>query len=171
MAFGTIDQLPEGLPFISTAFAVRIVEGVAASAFLTASYTLMAQKFTTQVSSTFAYLEAAFGVGLIVGPTIGGAIYEVAGFAFPFVALGAFLVIGFPVLHWAVPVEKNDEDAKMRKAGDEDGLGVASKPNALGIVQFMHDWGALFDSLAIITSLQFIGFNSATLEPHLRQFG
>ena len=34
----------------------------------------------------------------------------------------------------------------------------------------MSDFGVILDSLAIITALNFIGFNAATLEPHLRQF-
>ncbi|CAG2172887.1 unnamed protein product [Oppiella nova] len=35
---------------------------------------------------------------------------------------------------------------------------------------FIADAGVLLDALAIATSLNFIGFNAATLEPHLRRF-
>ena len=67
MAFGLIDLAPAGAAFILLSYGVRVVEGVAASAFMTSSYTVMAAKFPTRVASTFSYLEAAFGIGLIVG--------------------------------------------------------------------------------------------------------
>lgn len=68
MAFGPlIDAAPPGAPFILLSYGIRIVEGIAASAFMTSSYTVMAAQFPTRVASTFSYLEAAFGIGLIVG--------------------------------------------------------------------------------------------------------
>jgi len=38
------------------------------------------------------------------------------------------------------------------------------------IFSFLADFSILLDALAIASSLNFIGFNAATLEPHLRQF-
>jgi hypothetical protein len=36
--------------------------------------------------------------------------------------------------------------------------------------RFLSDGNTLLDAAATATSLNFIGFNAATLEPHLRQF-
>jgi hypothetical protein len=36
----------------------------------------------------FAILETFFGIGMIMGPTVGGALYELGGFTLPFVSLG-----------------------------------------------------------------------------------
>lgn len=36
---------------------------------------------------------------------------------------------------------------------------------------FICDWSTILDALSTATCLNFIGFNAATLEPHLRQFG
>lgn len=35
----------------------------------------------------------------------------------------------------------------------------------------MSDWSTILDALATATTLNFVGFNAATLEPQLRQFG
>ena len=40
----------------------------------------------------FACLETFFGIGLIVGPTVGGALYSVGGYTLPFAALGTLLI-------------------------------------------------------------------------------
>lgn len=47
------------------------------AAFLTASFAIIAQEFPNNVATTFASLETFFGLGLIVGPTVGGALYQV----------------------------------------------------------------------------------------------
>lgn len=157
MSFGLIDQLPAGRAFIFTAYLVRVVEGLAASAFMTTSYTVMAAIFQGNVATVFSYLEVAFGLGLIVGPTIGGAVYELAGFSFPFMLIGGFLFVGFFVLHFC-----------LRECPSNSMRSKQAKPN---VFAFIFDRAILFDAMAIITSLALIGFNSATLEPHIRQFG
>ena len=47
------------------------------AAFLTASFAIIAKEFPNNVATTFASLETFFGLGLIVGPTVGGALYQV----------------------------------------------------------------------------------------------
>lgn len=151
--FGALDQLPAGSAFISMAFAIRIFEGVGAAAFMTASYTIMAAEFPERVATTFALLETCFGLGLILGPTVGGALYSAGGYWLPFVALGAFLLMGGGVTACCL--------AKVDRTGHS---------TSSNIFAFLADFGILLDALAIASSLNFIGFNAATLEPHLRQF-
>jgi len=47
------------------------------AAFLTASFAIIAKEFPNNVATTFASLETFFGLGLIVGPTVGGSLYQV----------------------------------------------------------------------------------------------
>ena len=56
---------------------IRIVEAMGNAAFLTASFAIIAKEFPNNVATTFASLETFFGLGLIVGPTVGGALYQV----------------------------------------------------------------------------------------------
>lgn len=48
-----LDKFPPGVPFIATAFVIRIMEGVGAAAFMTASYVIMAAEFPDKIASTF----------------------------------------------------------------------------------------------------------------------
>lgn len=53
---------------------------------------MIAKEFPQNVATMFAILETFFGIGMIMGPTVGGALYELGGFTLPFVTLGGVLV-------------------------------------------------------------------------------
>lgn len=79
--------------FISLAFTIRIIEALGNAAFLTASFAIIAKEFPNNVSVTFASLETFFGLGLIVGPMVGGFLYSLGGYYLPFVTLGLLLFL------------------------------------------------------------------------------
>lgn len=78
--FGLLDKIDGHYSFISLSFVIRIIEAMGNAAFLTASFAIIAKEFPNNVATTFASLEAFFGLGLIVGPTVGGSLYEVSNF-------------------------------------------------------------------------------------------
>ncbi len=95
--------------------------------FLTAAFSIVALEFPDRVGAMFAILETFFGLGLIMGPTIGGALYQVwsyytsfdtrfsliinsifsllqvAGYVAPFALLGGFLVFASVSTVWVLP--------------------------------------------------------------------
>lgn len=75
--FGLLDKVNGHYPFIILSFLIRIVEALGNAAFLTASFAIIAKEFPNNVATTFASLETFFGLGLMVGPTVGGALYQV----------------------------------------------------------------------------------------------
>lgn len=75
--FGLLDKVNGHYPFIILSFLIRIVEALGNAAFLTASFAIIAKEFPDNVATTFASLETFFGLGLMVGPTVGGALYQV----------------------------------------------------------------------------------------------
>ena len=77
--FGLLDYIDNPWVFITFSFVIRIIEAVGNSAFLTSSFTIIAREFPANIGSIFANLETLFGLGLIVGPTIGGGLYQVRG--------------------------------------------------------------------------------------------
>ncbi|XP_076349608.1 MFS-type transporter SLC18B1-like isoform X3 [Tachypleus tridentatus] len=151
--FGFLDHSPPGAPFIVLAILVRLVEGFGAAAFITASYTYAASEFPGRVASAFATIETFFGLGLLLGPLIGGALYQAGGYSLPFVILGvAQLFVEVCSIFILPPPDRSE------------------KPKSGNMLKFLADAGVLLDGLLIVTTLMFLGFNSATLEPHLRQF-
>ncbi|XP_076326306.1 MFS-type transporter SLC18B1-like isoform X2 [Tachypleus tridentatus] len=151
--FGVIDRSPNGTPFIALAFAIRIVEGVGSAAFLTSSFTIIAAEFPNKVATTFGALETAYGFGLIVGPTLGGALYEVDGYYLPFITIGVVLVLCAALTILLLPESDINDNTG---SGD--------------LVKFWLHPGTILDGMIIMVASLTTGYNHATLEPHLRQF-
>ncbi|GJQ84892.1 hypothetical protein Trydic_g507 [Trypoxylus dichotomus] len=135
-------------------FIIRIIEAMGNAAFLTASFAIIAKEFPDNVATTFASLETFFGLGLIVGPTVGGALYEVGGYTTPFAVLGAALFCAAILTGIVLPKH-------------ESGLDHAIGSSMFRILKIP---GVLLSACSIIVTSMSIGFLQATLEPHLRQF-
>lgn len=139
--------------FLALSFAVRIVEAMGQAAYLTGSFTIIAHEFPENLSSAFAYLEASFGVGLIVGPTIGGILYQAGGFPLPFAVMGVVLLFATVFTIFCLPVKDK-----------------ISEPSKLSILHLLRFPSILIAGYVTFTASMSIGFLLALLEPHLRQF-
>ncbi|GAB6027840.1 hypothetical protein CHUAL_002066 [Chamberlinius hualienensis] len=153
--FGFLDRIYDRNTFIAFAFIVRIFQALGEAGYITASFSLIAQEFPESIATTFASLETCFGIGILMGPTIGGALYQAGGYVLPFTVMGSFLFVGVCITFFFLP---NPDTESMQ---DSETLSVI---DALKIVPV---------SISVFTTFCgacAIGYLSATLEPHLRQF-
>ncbi|XP_048513944.1 MFS-type transporter SLC18B1-like [Athalia rosae] len=153
--FGLLDRVEGHYPFIILSFVIRIVEAMGNAAFLTASFAIIAKEFPDNVATTFASLETFFGLGLIVGPTVGGALYQIGGYTTPFAILGSALFLAAVMTSFVLPTHG---------PGGEDTQLAGSFMRVLKIP------GVIVATASIVATSMSIGFLQATLEPHLRQF-
>ncbi|KAF5269252.1 hypothetical protein FQR65_LT02553 [Abscondita terminalis] len=153
--FGLLDKVDGHYPFIILSFIIRIVEAMGNAAFLTASFAIIAKEFPDNVATTFASLETFFGFGLIVGPTVGGLLYQVGGYSMPFAVMGSALFLAAILTAFVLP--SHDDQEIEREVG----------PSIFGVLKIP---GVLLASISIIVTSMSIGFLQATLEPHLRKF-
>jgi len=153
IAYGCLGLLKSGKVFLGLSFVLRIFEACGNSAFLTGSFSAIAREFPSNVASMFALIELFFGIGEIVGPVLGGALYEVGGFTLPFAVMGSTLFLSAIFIYFVLPetphidTSESGEKPSMKKA--------LSKPSILI---------ALFKVGSAAAS---IGFLQTTLEPHL----
>ena len=56
----------------------------------------------------FACMETCFGLGLIVGPSVGGALYQAGGYLVPFVTMGACLILAACFTAFVLPAHYNE---------------------------------------------------------------
>ncbi|XP_019866996.1 MFS-type transporter SLC18B1 [Aethina tumida] len=152
--FGLLDKVEGHYPFIILSFIIRIVEAMGNAAFLTASFAIIAKEFPNNVATMFASLETFFGLGLIVGPTVGGALFQLGGYTLPFAVMGSALFMSAILTALVLPKH-------------EDGTDKEKGPSMLKVLKIP---GVLLASSSIIVTSMSIGFLQATLEPHLRQF-
>lgn len=150
--YGCLDLVPAGVPFITLSFAVRIIEALGQAGFVTASYAIIGQEFPDNVASTFSGLETTYGVGKIVGPSVGGILYESGGFPLPFASTGSVLLAASVVTFLILP--------KLTESPQKSGslLKLATLP------------GMAFCYYSVTATAFSVGFLTALLELHLRSF-
>ena len=138
--------------FLTLSFLVRIVEALGVAGCTTASFSIVAQEFPDRVGSVMASLETFVGVGLIIGPTVGGALYEIGGYVTPFLVLGLCLVISSILAACFLPSTDLTFDIR----------------NESSSLKLMKIPGILLSMFAVLSAANNIGFLQAFLEPHLR---
>jgi len=154
--FGLLDKIQNGKLFLGLSFTLRIIEACGNAGFLTGSFSMIAKEFPDNVATMFAILETFFGIGMIMGPTVGGALYEAGGFTLPFVTLGGVLVCATIFTTIILP-----------HSGDDSGNSNQEKPSMLKALKVPSIVMACYSVACAASSL---GFIQATLEPHLRDF-
>uniref|UniRef100_A0A3B4U261 Solute carrier family 18 member B1 n=1 Tax=Seriola dumerili TaxID=41447 RepID=A0A3B4U261_SERDU len=106
--FGLLDRLPEGPAFISMCFVVRSIDAVGFAAAMTSSFAITAKIFPNNVATVLGSLEIFTGLGLIVGPPVGGWFYQSFGYEVPFMLLGCLLMIMVPFNIYILPTIEAD---------------------------------------------------------------
>ncbi|XP_067470831.1 MFS-type transporter SLC18B1 [Thunnus thynnus] len=101
--FGLLDRVPAGPAFITMCFVVRSVDAVGFAAAMTSSFALTAKIFPNNVATVLGSLEIFTGLGLIMGPPVGGWFYQSFGYEVPFMLLGCFLLIMVPFNIYILP--------------------------------------------------------------------
>ncbi|XP_061700467.1 MFS-type transporter SLC18B1 isoform X2 [Syngnathoides biaculeatus] len=101
--FGLLDRVPAGPVFIALCVIVRSVDAVGFAAAMTSSFALSAKVFPNNVATVLGSLEVFTGLGLILGPPVGGWFYQSFGYEVPFMALGCFLLIMVPLNIYILP--------------------------------------------------------------------
>ena len=71
------------------------------------------------VATMFATLETFFGIGLIVGPTVGGAMYQAGGYILPFAVLGSFLIFAAILTYFILPERYNERDGGLQETQEK----------------------------------------------------
>lgn len=153
--FGLLDRVNGREAFVVLSFIIRIVQALGEAGYITASFSLTAKEFPDSIATTFALLETCFGIGILLGPTLGGALYQVGGYIMPFTVLGSLLFIAACITYFVLPSSKDDY------------LHDAETFNVLSVMRIVP---VAIAALSVFSGATAIGFVAATLEPHLRQF-
>ncbi|XP_018013492.2 MFS-type transporter SLC18B1-like [Hyalella azteca] len=150
--FGFLNRMSGPTVFLTFSYIIRIMEALGGAAFITTAFSIIAQEFPLTVASAFATLETFFALGLIAGPVVGGALYELGGFTLPFVVLGCLLMVAAVVVWYFLPVE----GSRTRSTSRYSVFSLLKKPKI-----FLYAFTTMSGSLSV-------GFLFATLEPHIR---
>ncbi|XP_076371411.1 MFS-type transporter SLC18B1-like isoform X2 [Tachypleus tridentatus] len=150
--FGFLHKSPPGTAFLALALAIRIVQGFGGCAFYTVSSATLITEFPEKATFIYATMEMMYGVGMIIGPTLGGGLYQLGGYALPFVVLGVGLLFISLLAFILVP----EIEAVMT--------------HTTGYRRLLLHPRMIICQLVVFSCFMIFGYNDATLEPHLRRF-
>ncbi|GFO13897.1 MFS-type transporter slc18b1-like [Plakobranchus ocellatus] len=151
--FGVLDKSPSGNTFIIMCFACRSVEALGLAGLLTASFAIISNEFPKYVATVFGVLETASGIGLMVGPAIGGVLYQVGGFGLPFYTMGGLIILTGVLVFKFLP---DIQDSPNQK-----------KQGGFRLLTSIYVWVCMIIIFAASTG---ISFTDPTLSPHLEEF-
>ncbi|CAG2163322.1 unnamed protein product [Oppiella nova] len=152
--FGVLDKIDDLPTFTAYCFIVRIFEALGAASFSTASYTIIMQVFPDNIGTAFGFIETCVGLGMSLGPAIGGGLYGLGGYSLPFFVLGGLMIATIPLCLYVIkPIEfvtpiKTDSSASYLK--------LISIPQVLVV------------GIVVVLVSQTISFLDPTVEPHFR---
>ncbi|XP_026941871.1 MFS-type transporter SLC18B1 isoform X2 [Orcinus orca] len=106
--FGVLDQVPEGPVFIAMCFLVRIIDAISFAAAITASSSILAKAFPNNVATVMGSVETFSGLGLVLGPPLGGFLYQSFGYEVPFILLGCIVLLMVPLNMCILPNYESD---------------------------------------------------------------
>ncbi|XP_032999690.1 MFS-type transporter SLC18B1 [Lacerta agilis] len=101
--FGMLDRAPDGSIFIGLCFVVRAADAIGFAAAITASFSILAKAFPNNIATVMGSLEIFTGLGLVLGPPLGGFLYQSFGYEVPFIVLGCLVLILVPLNMFLLP--------------------------------------------------------------------
>ncbi|XP_062520733.1 MFS-type transporter SLC18B1-like [Corticium candelabrum] len=96
--FGFLEYVKEWSPFIGLSIVIRFVMGFGEAAFDATSMALLLGMFPAHTATIWSLYEFAGTLGFVCGAPLGGFLYHVEGFYFPFVIIGGVLLLSTPLL-------------------------------------------------------------------------
>ena len=156
--FGSLIYVENKNTFIVLSFIVRIGEALGCTAFKTAFFSVIEEEFPENTGAALSTLQSMFPLGLLIGPTIGGIMYEFAGYVIPFVSFGLFFITVGVTAYFSLPSYQTSYQAQNNQNFN---------PNILEILKLPEASLAMFSAFVVNFSLNFY---NVTLEPHLEQF-
>jgi len=156
--FGFLDKLQEGVGFLVYCLLCRVIEAIGQSATTTAIMSVIAHEFHDKTGTVISWTETFYGVGMMIGPSVGGALFELGGYVLPFIVVGVCLLLNFP---FAMAVLPSDDELRKSATGRNQDI-TLTRVLCIPLI-----WVGLVTNAAGAISA---GFLQATLEPHLRIF-
>ena len=151
--FGFLEYVNDKLAFTILSFVIRITEAIGNASYMTASFSIATQEFSSNLATMISTLEIFYGVGLAVAPMLGGGLFEIGGFVLP------FAVCGFAILVCGILIAILIPDGEPSSLKSEH-----------TVFQLLAKPRILLSFFSVVSTLSNIGFLDVALEPYLRQF-
>ncbi|OQR70267.1 hypothetical protein BIW11_11735 [Tropilaelaps mercedesae] len=178
---GFLSSIEDSTCFFVASIVVRLFEAVGFSICLTCYNTMVGAQFPDHLQIMVPLVETVFGFGIMMGPAVGGVLYDIGGYRLPFFVFGACSLL-FACLAMAVlPNETNVPSSLVNKkerailknnfTDIQENIDKQPLPDQLKIKSLLCEWRIMYDVIAVVVCCFVIGFNGATLALRTKELG
>ena len=160
VTFGMLPYIANSMEFIAACLTCRALEAVGTAAMETATRTIIINQFPNNPNTAMGVAETLTGVGLSLGPALGGGLYEVGGYGAPFYTLGCTMLIIAGINRWLMPAVE-DAAAVAGAARQE-----SSCAKFLRFFSAGENW--LCCSVVLVVAMYFTSLDP-NIEPYVRR--
>lgn len=150
------------IEFIIFSFLLRVIEGVGAGMFSATSLAIISNNFEENIRIANSVSQSFYGVGIILGPGIGGFLYQVGGFTLPFEIVGSIMLI---LWSFVLLLPRESKSSPLEKKSK---LGVFDLLRYFSIICyftgiFYSNFGIAYLDVTLQPALQTIQLNTSTV--------
>lgn len=110
--FAMAPPLSSASAYFWSTLGLQMLDGVAIALAATANFTIVIRLFKDRAPVLLAVVESFYYFGIISGPLLGGALYELYGYACPFIASAVAYTILFLLSVAFIPNQKTEDNGK-----------------------------------------------------------
>lgn len=93
--FSQLYRLEDTVTYIALCLVIRSIQALGCSFYYIGATVILSKEWRDNLTFAMGIGHIFTGLGMIVGPLIGGWLYKVSGFALPFIVIGVMMLIGF----------------------------------------------------------------------------
>ena len=101
--FSFVNLINGRVPYMTFCFLIRGIQALGCASYFTAALTILANEWGNRTALAMGFYEISTGLGMIIGPLLGGWLYDIGGFGLPFWVVGALMFFGSIINYYAVP--------------------------------------------------------------------
>jgi MFS family permease len=169
IVFGAVIFINSQALFIAISIVARVFQGLGLASYLTIAYAYIPLLYPNLVEKKIAMMEMLTGMGLMLGPLLGGVLYTVGGYQTPFYTMAAIFFVVIPLMWKNLPPENYNPPDKS------DILLQSEKENkkpqkTLSLIKFLTNRRIFCTFLIVTLSDCMLCFLEPTLSPHLESY-
>lgn len=177
-AFGFLTYLDNTWAFLGCSYGLRLLEGVAEAGAWSSVLTILSVEFQDHVTYVYSLTQASFGFAEILGPSVGGFLFEYGGFLLPFEFSGILcFVVGFVII-CRLPYLLTKPESESLETGQAVSVEKTKNVDNADESTMSENYAQILRSKMVILSLlgtmfsaTVQGFLESFLEEYLKIFG
>jgi len=169
--FGLLTYIEHTWAFLGCSYGLRLLEGVAEAGAWSSVLTILSSEFKNHVTYVYSLTQASFGFAEILGPSVGGFLFEYGGFLLPFEFSGGLCFLVGIIIIARLPYLINKKDDSLETGEGENKIkDVDTSFTTNNYSKILRSKMVLFALLGTVFSASVQGFIESFLEEYLQIF-